>query len=73
MLSNAETWSNLTEIETKKDENVDTMLQRKLVSESGNASKAVMALELGMVPVKFVIIGKQLSGFEKQVYQEMKN
>ena len=44
MLSNAETWTSLTDKDTKKLEKMDNMLQRKLVSENKNALKAFMAL-----------------------------
>ena len=39
----------------------DTMLQRELFSASGNPSKAFMCLELGFLPVKYVIMYKRLS------------
>ena len=35
------------------------MLQRKLLSTSGNPSKVFMSLELGVVPVKFVLMAKR--------------
>ena len=83
MLNNAETWTNLTEKQIKKLESVDIMLQRRLVSNKDNPSKAFMALELGFVPIKFVIMGKRLAflhyilkqpsdSLVRQVYEEMK-
>ena len=39
----------------------DTILQRKLLSEAGNPSKVLMFLELGILPVRYVIIMKRLN------------
>ena len=60
------------------------MLQRKLLSENENSSKVFLALELGMIPVRFVIMCKRLSFLHhilnepmesmiRQVFEEMKN
>ena len=60
------------------------MLQRKLLSENENPSKVFLALELGMIPVRFVIMCKRLSFLHhilnepmesmiRQVFEEMKN
>ena len=45
------------------------MLQRKLLSESGNPSKAFMCLELGLIPVKFVIMSRRAQ-FLKYILEE---
>ena len=37
------------------------MLQKKLLAVSGNPSKAFMSLELGIIPVRFVIMGRRLN------------
>ena len=37
------------------------MLQKKLLTISGNPSKAFMYLELGIIPVKFVIMGRRVN------------
>ena len=61
----------------------DTMLQRKLLSTSGNPSKVFMSLELGVVPVKFVLMAKRTNMLHyilnentnstmRQVYEELK-
>ena len=39
-------------------EKPDSILQRKLLAVSGNPCKAFMMLELGIVPVRFVIMQK---------------
>ena len=59
LLTNAETWTNITESDIKKLSMPDTFLQRKLLSSSGNPSKVFMCLELGVVPVKFVLMAKR--------------
>ena len=61
MLTNSETWINLTKQDIDKLQKPDTILQRKLLSESGNPSKVFMCLELGILPVKYVIMTKRLN------------
>ena len=61
MLTNCESWINITESDLKDLEKPDTMLQRKLLSSSGNPSKAFMYLELGITPVKYVIMGRRVN------------
>ena len=39
----------------------DTLLQRQILSTSGNPSKVFMSLELGVVPVRYVIMAKRLN------------
>ena len=46
------------------------MLCRKLLSESGNLSNAFMCLELGLIPVKNVIISKRVN-FLKYILEEL--
>ena len=40
-------------------EQPDTILQRKLLSKSDNSSKCSMYLELGIIPVKYVLMKKE--------------
>ena len=61
ILTNAETWINVTEADLTKLTMPDTMLQRQILSVSGNPSKVFMCLELGVIPVKYVIMEKRLS------------
>ena len=60
MLSNAESWTNVTEIDIHKLTMPDTMLHRELLSTSGNPSKVFMSLELGIIPVKFALMAKRV-------------
>ena len=61
----------------------DTQLQRRLLSVSGNPSRVFMCLELGVIPVKFVIMAKRTNMLHyilkeesgstmRQVYEELK-
>jgi hypothetical protein len=61
MLRNSETWINITEADMTKLTMPDTMLQRKILSSSGNPSKVFMSLELGVIPVRNVIMAKRLN------------
>jgi hypothetical protein len=61
LLSNAETWTNITETSLTKLTQPDTMLHRALLSNSGNPSRVFMCLELGVIPVRYVIMKKRLS------------
>ena len=61
MLTNAETWINVLESDITKLTMPDTMLQRMLLSSSGNPSKVFMNLELGVIPVKYVLMAKRLN------------
>ena len=61
MLSNSETWINITEADIAKLTMPDTLLQRRLLSVSGNPNKVVMSLEFGIIPVKFVLMAKTIN------------
>ena len=61
MLNNAESWININQKDIKALEKPDIMLQRKLLSESGNPSICFMNLELGILPVRFVLMKKRLT------------
>ena len=83
MLTNSETWINITEADITKLTMPDTQLLRRLLSVSGNPSKVFMYLELGVIPVKFVIMAKRTNMLHyilkeesgstmRQVYEELK-
>ena len=61
MLNNSETWINILESDITKLTMPDTLLQRQILSTSGNHSKVFMSLELGVVPVRNVIMAKRLN------------
>ena len=69
MLSNSESWINLTQQDLDKLQKPDTILQHKLLSNSENPSKAFMFLELGILPLKYVIMTKRLN-FLKYILNE---
>ena len=61
MLSNSESWSIMTQNDLDKLQKPETILQNKILSNSGNPSKVFMFLELGIWPLKYVIIAKRLN------------
>ena len=62
MITNAESWINVTKQNLDDLEKPDTILQRKVLSVSSNPSKCFMKLELGILPVKYVILKKTRRG-----------
>ena len=60
MLNNCESWVNITKCDLDNLEKPDTMVQRSILTNYGNPSKVFMCLELGVIPVKFVIMEKRL-------------
>ena len=61
LLTNIEGWINVTKQDLDDLEKPDTILLRKLFPSSGNASRAFMQLELGVIPVKFVVMQKRMN------------
>ena len=60
LLTNAESWVNLTPKNVEELEKPDLILQRKVLSTTGNPSKVFMMLELGIIPIRFVLMKKRL-------------
>ena len=58
LISNAETWRNLTEMNISKLTLPDTALQRALLSSAGKQSRVFTSLELGVIPVRYGIMKK---------------
>ena len=56
LLTNSETWINITLKDLEDLEKPDIILQRKILSSSGNPSKCFMQLELGLIPLKFIMM-----------------
>ena len=56
MLTNAESWINMTKKDIEALEKPDTFLQRSILTKTGNPCKVFMYLELGILPIKYVII-----------------
>ena len=83
MLNNSESWINLTKVDLETLAKPDTILQRNIFENKGNPSKVFMSIELGVIPVSFVIMEKQLnflkyileqsmSSMLRQVYETLK-
>ena len=60
LLTNSESWINITENNISNLEKPDTSLMRRVLSENGNPSKVFMLLELGITPVRFVLMQKRM-------------
>jgi hypothetical protein len=63
---------NVTKSDIIKIEKPDLLLQEKLLPSTGNASKCFRYLELGIIPVKYVIMEKRLQ-FLKYILDESMN
>ena len=61
LLTNAESWINITKKNLEELEKPDILLSRKIISHSGNPGKCFMQLELGITPVKYIIIQKRMN------------
>ena len=59
LLTNSESWINITKKNIEDLEKPDILLQRKILSNSGNPSKCFIQLELGIIPIKFVLMKKK--------------
>ena len=60
LLNNVESWININQKDLEALEKPDVISMRKVLSSSGNPCKTFMMLELGILPVKFVIMKKRL-------------
>ena len=60
LLNNVDSWINVNQKDLEALEKPDVILMRKVLSSSGNPCKTFMMLELGILPVKFVIMKKIL-------------
>ena len=60
LLNNSESWINISKKDIEDLEKPDLILMRKILSITGNPSKVFMMLELGIAPVRFVIMKKRM-------------
>jgi hypothetical protein len=68
LLTNSESWINVTNQDISELEKPDTHLLRKVLDSS--ASKCFMMLELGIIPVRFVLMKKRLQFFTLHIERE---
>ena len=59
ILSNSEVWYGLTKVEAEQLEQIDEMWIRNLFDLSRNVARDLLYLELGLVPVSFIIKGRK--------------
>ena len=72
MLSNAESWINVTQKDLENLEAPDIILQKKILSTKGNPSKCFIQLELVVIPIKFILKLKRIN-FLHYILTEDKN
>ena len=60
LLTNSESWIIITKTDLKQLEKPDIILQRNILSTSGNPSNCFMQLELVLIPVNYVIMQKSM-------------
>ena len=58
MLTNIESWINISKQDIDSVEKLDTIIKRKILAASGNACRSFVMLELGIIPVRYVKIKK---------------
>ena len=73
LLNNSESWINMSKKDLKDLERPDMILQRQILSTSGNPSKCFIQLELGIIPVKFVIMQKRLNFLHYILHEDMES
>ena len=56
MLTYIESWINITKVNMEKLEQSDTSLLKTVLSAEGNPCKSSMMLELGVIPVRYVVM-----------------
>ena len=59
MLNNSESWININKSDLETLERPDTMVQRSILTKYGTHCKVFMCLELGVIPVEYVMIEKR--------------
>ena len=61
LLSNADSWYNLTSKEITELESIDEMLLRKVLSAHSKTPLELLYLETGNVPIRFILKSRRLS------------
>ena len=70
LLSNAETWTNITQSNILKLTQPDKKLHRALLSTTGNPSKVFICSELRVIPERYAIMKKKLMNFLHYILNE---
>ena len=73
MLSCSETWYNITESELRKLEQIDEKLLRKILDCSSQVTNEMLYLELGLLPIRFIIKLRRLTYFQHIIQQKERN
>ena len=72
MLNNAEFWINITQKDLENLKAPDIILLKKILSTKGSPSKCFIQLELGIIPIRFILKQKRLN-FLHYILNEDKN
>ena len=72
MLTNVESWFGLTDKEVETLEKVDEQLMRRIMSAHSKTSIPALYLELGCVPIRFIIMQRRI-GFPWYILNEPEN
>ena len=72
LLVNIEAWYNVTQTEINQLEMADEQLLRRILSAPATASKASLYLELGIIPIRYIIKNRRLN-FLQDILKENEN
>ena len=72
MLSCSEAWYNVTESELRKLEQIDEKLMCKILDCSSQVTHEMLYLELGLLPIRFMIKLRRLTYFQHILQQQKK-
>ena len=72
MLTNVESWFGLTDKEVETLEKLDEQLMRRIMSAHSKTSIPALYLELGCVPIRFIIMQRRI-GFPWYILNEPEN
>ena len=70
LLTNAEAWYNLTHADIKELERVDEMLFRKILECPSSTPKEMLYLELGVLPIRYIIMMRRLNFLQYILYED---
>ena len=70
LLTNAEAWYNLTVADMKELESVDENLLRKILECPSSTPKEMLYLELGVLPIRYIIMMRRLNFLQYILYED---
>ena len=70
ILTNSEVWYNLTKAETEELEELDEILIRRILETGKCTPKAMLYLEMGFTPIRFIIMKRRIMFLHEILHQE---